>query len=153
MRYRKISLVFFVSTFIVTAPQTNLSAGVPEQIIKEVILKDSSSNAMRNNQNQNHKINLWEDISPSFSFNEMSRRAMGKYWNNRLPHEKSEFVQLFASNLKSYYISKESPLFGKKIVSIREKQSNNFAKVETEILTNTGKEITVAFYLLNENYE
>ncbi|MDR4498239.1 MAG: ABC transporter substrate-binding protein [Candidatus Scalindua sp.] len=151
MRYRKFSLAFFVSAFIVTVTQVHLRAGVPEQIIKEVILKDSSSNATGNI--QNHKIKLWEDISPSFSFDEMSKRAMGKYWKDRLPHEKSEFVQLFARNLKNFYISKENPLFGKKIVSLREIQSDNFTKVETEILTNTGKEITVVFYLLNKNEE
>ena len=151
MRYRKISLVFFVSAFIVTVTQVHLRAGVPEQIIKEFILKDSSSNATGNI--QHHKIKLWEDISPSFSFDEMSKRAMGKYWKDRLPHEKSEFVQLFARNLKNFYISKENPLFGKKIVSLRERQSDNFAKVETDILTNTGKEITVVFYLLNKNEE
>jgi phospholipid transport system substrate-binding protein len=131
MKYRKVVFVMFVSIFVITVAQSYLWSGEPEELVKEVILNESSPNETKNI--QEHKTKLWDEISPSFNFEEISKRVMGKYWKKLLHEEKSEFVE--------------------KIISLREKQFNKYARVQAELLTKAEKEISTDFYLLNENGE
>ncbi len=62
---------------------TLLWSGEPEELVKEIILKDTSlKGAERTNE---RKQKLWEEISHSFNFEEMAKRVMGKYWRKRSP--------------------------------------------------------------------
>jgi phospholipid transport system substrate-binding protein len=123
-----------------------LWSGEPGELAKEVILKDTSLKRVENIQER--KLKLWEEISPAFNFEEMSKRAMGKYWRRLSHEEKREFVELFIKNLKSAYIRKTYSSFWEKIISLREKQDNKYAKVQAELITKTRKEISVEFLLL-----
>ncbi len=151
MKCRKVVFVIFVSIFVITVAQSYLWSGEPEELVKEVILIESSTNEAKNI--QEHKTKLWEEISPSFNFEEISRRVMGKYWKKLLREEKNKFVGLFTNHLKSSYIRKANSLFGKKIISLKEKQFNKYARVQAELLTKAEKEISTDFYLINENGE
>jgi phospholipid transport system substrate-binding protein len=151
MKYRKVVFVMFVSIFVITVAQSYLWSAEPEELVKEVILNESSPNETKNI--QEHKTKLWDEISPSFNFEEISKRVMGKYWKKLLHEEKSEFVELFTNYLKSSYIRRTNPLFGKEIISLRKKQFNKYARVQAELLTKAEKEISTDFYLLNENGE
>ena len=151
MKYRKVVFVMFVSIFAITVAQSYLWSGEPEELVKEVILNEYSPNETKNI--QEYKTKLWEEISPSFNFEEISKRVMGKYWKKLLHEEKSEFVELFTNYLNSSYIRKTNSLFGKEIISLREKQFNKYARVQAKLLTKAEKEISTDFYLLNENGE
>lgn len=149
MRCKKMVFVTFMSVFIVMALQPYLWSGVPGKIVEDIILMDSSSSIREKSPQQ--ETELWEKISSSFHFEEMSKRSLGKQWRNLYPEQKNEFVRLFTKNLKSSYLRNTTHLFVDKIVSIKEKQSKKHAKVETELLTKRGKEISTVFYLLNTN--
>ncbi len=90
-------------------------------------------------------------ISPSFNFEMISQRVMGEYWEKCLYDQQSGFVELFTNHLKNSYLNKPRPIFGKKIISLREKQFGDFAKVQTTLLVQSGREVSTDFYLLRVN--
>ncbi len=151
MKCRKVVFVMFAGLFVIALAQSNLWSGEPAELVKEVILKKASHDEKEII--QKNKTMLWEEISPSFDFKEISKRVMGQYWKSLLDGERSEFETLFANHIKRSYTGKTNPLFGKEIVSIREKMSNKLAKVQTELLTKTDKEVSADFYLHNKNGE
>ena len=71
---------------------------------------------------QERRQKLWEEISPIFNFEEMSKRALGQHWKSRTPEEKKEFVELFTNIMKDAYIGKTDTYSGEKVVIISEKQ-------------------------------
>ncbi len=149
MKYRKIMFVILVSIFAITINQSYLWAGEPGTLVKEVILSESSLNKIEDIHER--KAKQWDAISSSFNFEKISQRVMGEYWNKCLYEQRSGFVELFTNHLKNSYVNKENSLFGKKVVSLKEKQFNKFAKVQTTLLTMYGKEVSADFYLLREN--
>lgn len=151
MKYRKIVFVMLVGLFAITVKQSCLWSGEPSALVEEVILHESSFSEIENIHER--KMKQWELISTSINFEIISERVMGEYWDKCLFDEKREFVELFTDHLKNAYVDKVNPLLGKKIVSLKEKQFNNFAKVETILLIKSGKEVSTDFYLIRENGE
>ena len=151
MRFRKIAFKIFIGIFFLTFTSTPLWSGEPGEVVKEVILKDASLKEAESTKERKQK--LWEEISPSFNFEEMAKKAMGKYWRERSNEKKKEFVELFANNIKSAYIRKTGPRFGERIVSLREKQGNEYAKVYVELIKITEEKMSVDFRLLRKNGE
>ncbi|MBC8554872.1 MAG: ABC transporter substrate-binding protein [Candidatus Brocadiales bacterium] len=151
MRHRKIVCIMFISIFAITANQSYLWSGEPGALVKEVIRNEYSFNNIEDIHER--RARQWEVISPSLNFEIISQRVMGEYWEECLYEQKSGFVKLFTSHLKSSYIKKPNPIFGKQIISLKERQFNDFAKVQTILLAKFGKEISADFYLLRENGE
>ena len=90
MRYRKIAFKTFIGIFILTFASTPLWSGEPGELVKSVILKDIS---LKDGEiTKERKLKLWEKISSSFNFEEMAKKAMGKYWRERSHEEKREFM-------------------------------------------------------------
>ncbi len=151
MKCRKVVFVMFAGLFAITVAQSHLWSGEPSELVEEVILKRISHDELENTQ-ENQAL-LWEDISASFGLREISKSVMGQYWENLHDEERDEFEVLFTNLIKRSYMGKTNPLFGKKIISIRENISYKFARVQTELLTKTDKKVSADFYLFNENDE
>lgn len=151
MKHRKIVFIMLISIFAITASQSYLWSGEPGALVKTVILNEYSLNKIEDIHER--RARQWEVISPSLNFEIISQRVMGEYWEECLYEQKTGFVELFTSHLKNSYIRKPNSIFGKKIISLSEKQFNNYAKVETTLLSRSGKEISTDFYLLFENGE
>ena len=151
MKHRKIVCIMLISIFAITVKQSYLWAGEPSVLVKKVILNEYSLNEIEDIHERRAK--QWEVISPSLNFENISERVMGKYWEECPYEQKSGFVTLFTSHLKNSYLKKPNPIFGKKIISLIEKQFNDFAKVQTTLLVQSGREISVDFCLLFENGE
>ncbi|MDR4509727.1 MAG: ABC transporter substrate-binding protein [Candidatus Brocadiaceae bacterium] len=132
-----------------------LWAGEPGNLILEtvdkglVILKDESLQGEE--KLEVRKQRLWEELSPIFNFEEMSKRALGRYWRERSPEEKEEFVRLFTDILKESYIGKTDSYSGETIALIKERQEDRYAKVQTKFILSGGKEASVDFRLLNNS--
>jgi ABC-type transporter MlaC component len=78
---------------------------------------------------------------------------MGLYWKNLPDEERREFEVIFTNHIKrSYIIGKTNSLFGKKIISMKEKSSNKFAKVQAELLTKTDKEVFSRFLFVQQKW-
>ena len=143
--------IFAISTLAITVKQSYLWAGEPSVLVKKVILNEYSLNNIEDIRDRRAK--QWEVISPFLNFEIISQRVMGEYWDKCLYEQKNGFVELFTNHLKSSYINKPKPIFGKKIVSLQEKQFDVFAKVQTTLLVQSGKEVSTDFNLFFENGE
>ena len=151
MRYRKIAFKIFISIFILTFTSTPLWSGEPGELVKSVILKDIS---LKDGEiTKERKLKLWEKISSSFNFEEMAKKAIGKYWRERSHEEKRELVELFTNNIKSAYIRETGPRFGEKIFSLSEVQDNGYARVQVEFIKKTEDKKSADFFLLRKNLE
>ena len=151
MKNRKIVFIMFISIFAITVMQSYLWAGEPSVLVKKVILNEYSLDKIEDVRERRAK--QWEVISPSLNFEIISQRVMGEYWDKCLYEQKSGFVELFTDHLRNSYINKTRPIFGKKILSIREKRFDNLAKVQTTLLVQSGREVSTDFYLFYENGE
>ncbi len=143
----------FFGVFFLTFTSSFLWAGEPGDLIMKTIdkgltvLKDPSLQGKEMADERKQK--LWKELSPIFNFEEMSKRALGKYWRKRSPEEKKEFVGIFTETLKDTYIGETDSYSGEKVIYLREKQDNKYSKVQTKFITKTGKEASVVFRLLN----
>ena len=151
MKHRKVMFVILVSIFAITVNQSYLWSGEPGALVKSVILNEASFSDI--DDISERKAKQWEAISPSLDFEIISKRVMGEYWDKCLHEEQREFVELFTSHLRNTYMKKANPLFGNPIISLREKQFNNFAKVQTTLLVKFGRVISADFYLIREDGE
>jgi len=136
MKHRKVMFVILVSIFAITVNQSYLWSGEPGTLVKKVILSESSFNKI--DDINERKTKQWDAISSSFNFEKISQRVMGEYWNKCLYEQKSGFVELFTSHLKCSYVKKANPLFGERIISLKEKQFSKFANVQTNTGTNVS---------------
>ncbi len=154
MNKRKIKTAIGIFViFLLTSIPSSLWAEEPGKLIMDaidrglVILKNPSLKGDEKLQERRQK--LWEEISPVFHFEEMSKRALGQHWKGLSPEEKTEFIELFTNILKEAYIGKTDTYSGEKIVLVREKQGDKYANVQTKFVTNKGTEILVDYYLLS----
>lgn len=148
MRFRRIAFKIFVGIFFLTFTSTPLWSGEPGEVVKEIILKDISLKDGGNTKER--KLKLWRKISPSFNFEEMAEKAMGKYWRERSHEEKKEFIELFAKNIKDAYIRKTGPRFGEKIFSLSEVQDNGYARVQVDLIKRTEEKVSADFRLIRK---
>ncbi len=151
MRYRRVAFKIFIGISFLTFTSTPLWSGEPGELVKSVILKDIS---LKDGEiTKERKLKLWEKISPSFNFEEMAKKAMGKYWRERSDEEKKEFVELFAKNIKFAYIGKTGPRFGEKILSLSEVQDNGYASVQVDFIKRTEEKVSTDFRLIRKEVE
>ncbi len=149
MRYRRVAFKIFIGIFFLTFTSTPLWSGEPGELVRSVILKDIS---LKDGEiTKERKQKLWEEISPSFNFEEMAEKAIGRHWRERSREEKREFVELFANNIKSAYIRKTGPRFGEKIFSLSEVQDNGYARVRVKLIKKTEEKKSAIFFLLRED--
>ena len=155
MKYRKIISTICIGVFSLTCMSPLLWAGEQGKLLMETIdkgltiLKDPSLKG--DEKVQERRQRLWEEISPIFNFEEMSKRSLGQHWKSRTPEEKKEFVELFTNIMKDAYIGKTDTYSGEKVVIISEKQDKNYATVQTRLITNTGTEVSVDYNMHNNS--
>ena len=151
MKYRRIVFEIFLGVFLLMFTSNLLWSGEPEDIVKKVILKDISLKGGERTKERKQK--LWEEISPSFDFEEMTKRAMGKYWRERSPDEKREFIEVFANNIKGAYMRRTGSRFGEKIISLNEEQNNDYARVQALLIKRTVGKVSADFRLIRKDKE
>ena len=70
-----------------------------------------------------------------FDLDEISRRALSRYWATRSPAEQAEFVRLFTDLLERAYIGRIEAYSGEKIVYLSETVDEPFATVRSKVIT------------------
>jgi phospholipid transport system substrate-binding protein len=149
MKYRRIVFGLFLGLFLLMPTSSLLWAGEPGDLIKGIILKDISLEEGEGLDER--KQELWREISQSLDFAEIAKRVMGKYWKERSPQEKEEFVELFVNNVKSACMRRTGPRFGEEIVSLSEKANKRYARVHIVLLKRTVEEVSADFRLIKED--
>ena len=152
MKYKSIIFEIFLSVFFLMFTSPLLWAGEPGDVVKKVISQDIS--LKDGEDTKERKQGIWKVISPSFDFEEMAERAMGRHWMELSSVEKREFVELFAKNIKGSYMRTHGPRFGeKKIISLDEEQDNGFARVRVDLIKRTDEKTSADFRLMRKNGE
>lgn len=156
-RKRNIFNLSMIVFFIMFVTSTCLLAGEAGDLVKQTIdkglniLKDPSLAGEEKLAERREK--LWKEIRPLFDMEEMAKRSLGRYWKDRTPEEREEFVELFTELLKNAYVGKTDTYSGEKIIFLRERQDAKYSKVQTNFITKTAKEIAVDFSLLSNSGE
>ena len=86
-------------------------------------------------------------IDERFDMEEMSRRSLAKYWDQRTDGEKKEFVRLYSDLLERTYMDKVEGYSGEKVIYEGESIDNGYAVVRVKIVTKTNTDIRVHYRL------
>lgn len=128
------------------------------QTIEEIrsVFKDTELKKPENREKRNARLRALVD--ERFDFEEMSKRTLARYWRERTPEERKEFVALYSDLLKDIYLKKIKQHEGElqkheedKVLYQDEKVEDPYASVRTLIITYEGKEIPVEYRLLKKD--
>ncbi len=82
-----------------------------------------------------------------FDFEEMSRRSLARAWRKRTAEEKAEFIDLFSYLMERNYANTLESYTNEKVVYGKESIDEEFARVDTVIVTSDRKEVAVVYRL------
>ena len=130
---------------------TCLQAGVPKDQVRttadRVLEILSDPKLASQSAKEERRAQLRQVIYPRFDFVEMARRSLGLTWQRISPREQQEFLSLFTQLLEESYVNNIEAYSGEKILYGREIEDQDFAEVDTKIITKKGEEFTVNYKL------
>ena len=85
--------------------------------------------------------------SDLFDFDEISRRALSRYWTTRTMEEQAEFTRLFTDLLERAYIGRIESYSGEKIIYLGEVVDGPFATVRSKVVTRRRTETPLDYKL------
>ena len=109
-------------------------------ILTNPSLKGSSKTAER------EKL-IRQAIDERFDWEEMARRSLARYWDQRTDGEKKEFVRLYSDLLERTYMDKVEGYSGEKVIYEGESVDNGYAVVRVKIVTKKNTDIRVHYRL------
>jgi phospholipid transport system substrate-binding protein len=129
------------------------AASAPADQIRETINKvlDVLKDPTLKNDKKNRLQRLKVIIEPQFDFAEMAKRSLGAQWQRRTGEEQREFVNLFQELIENSYIDSIDSYDGEKVIIASQKQDQNYAQVNTKIVTRKGEEFSINYKLMNNN--
>jgi len=80
-----------------------------------------------------------------FDFPEITRRAVGRHWQEMAPSEREELVRLFTALLERAYVGKIEQYAGERVVYLGDAVEGGRATVRTRLVTKQGTEIPVDY--------
>lgn len=145
-----ISVALFLFLFCLLTP-FSLNAGDPTDFIRTTL--DKVLAILKNPRLEPHarmkerRDQLRRAIYPRFDFTEKAKRSLGSHWRHRTPEEQREFVEIFKEHLGSLYVHQFESYRDVKLLYTRETQDKNYAEVDTKIVRNKGKELSINYKL------
>jgi phospholipid transport system substrate-binding protein len=126
-------------------------AGEPTEKIKQTtdkILKIVTDPALKNPSREPERRRLIRKaVDERFDWEEMARRALARYWDQRTDQEKKEFVRLFGDLLERTYLNKVEGYSGEKVQYEGEALESEYAVVKVKIVTRKNVDIPVDYRL------
>jgi phospholipid transport system substrate-binding protein len=95
---------------------------------------------------------LVQIIGERFSYEEMSKRALGAHWNRLTDSDRQEFVSLFKRLLANTYVDKIEGFGKEQVQYVYERLEPGYAEVRTKILSNKGA-LPLDFRLVDQSGE
>ncbi len=83
-----------------------------------------------------------------FDFEEISRRSLGRHWEERTPAERDEFIQVFGDLLERSCMGQIETYNGEKVALLGDTIEGESATVRTKIVTGQGAEVLVEYRML-----
>jgi phospholipid transport system substrate-binding protein len=130
---------------------TDQVKGTVDQVIK--ILTDPALKGEKKIRERRAKIR--QVVLQRFGFTEMSKRSLGRYWSERTPEERTEFVRLYTDLLERAYIDRVDGYTGEQVVYLGESVDGDYSEVKSKIVTKRNQEIPILYRLqkTNANWE
>ena len=100
---------------------------------------------------EQRRLEIRRVASELFDFDEVSRRALSRYWAGRTSEEQAEFTRLFTDLLERAYIGRIEAYSGEKIVYGSEAVDGNFATVRSKVLSRRNTETPLEYRLHLKN--
>ena len=122
---------------------TDQVKGTVDQVIK--ILTDPALKGEKKIRERRAKIR--QVVLQRFGFTEMSKRSLGRYWNERTPEERTEFVNLYTDLLERAYIDRVEGYTGEQVVYLGESVDGEYSEVRSKIVTKRNQEIPITYRL------
>jgi phospholipid transport system substrate-binding protein len=145
--------IFFISILIASP----VWAGAPTDQLKitidKIIAILSDPNLKSPEKSHEKKQLVRRAVDEIFDWEAFSQRAMAKYWRQRTPEEKKEFIALFGKLLERTYLDKVENYSGESVSYVGEKIDGTYAIVNTIVLSKSNNEIEVNYRLRNKNGE
>ena len=114
------------------------------------ILDDKSYRASHTRDELNEKLRAI--VHDKFDWYEIAQRSLGLYWKERSEEEQREFTALLTNLLESTYINKVVDNYsGEKVLYDKEIIDGTRAMVETRIINQAEKEVSVGYRLLKKD--
>ena len=96
---------------------------------------------------EQRRVEIRRVATDLFDFDEISRRALSRYWTARSPEEQAEFVRLFTDLLERSYAGRIEAYSGEKIVYLGEIVDGPFATVRSKVITRRNTETPLDYRL------
>jgi len=130
-------------------------AGEPTELIRKAtdgviaILNDPSLKGPDKTEEKVRKIR--EAVDKRFAWEEISKRTLARYWKERTPAERAEFIKLFGKLLERTYLDKVKEGYsGEKVLYVDEKVEGRYGRVRVMIVTKQNTEIPVEYRMLKK---
>ncbi len=155
MKRRSLMYAVFSGCLIVLLLVAVACAGEPTALVKQTtdkvidILKNKE--LKKPGKTAERRAAIRKTISERFDFEEMARRSLARYWNQRTPDEKKEFVALYSDLLERTYIRKIEAYTDQQISYGDETDEGDYATVKTKIITKKDSDIPIEYRLQKKN--
>lgn len=128
-------------------PATDQVKGTVDQVTK--ILTDPTLKGEKKVQERRARVR--KVVLERFGFTEMSKRSLGRYWNERTPQERTEFVRLFTDLLERAYIDRVDGYSGEQVVYEGESVDGSYSEVRTKIVGKKSQDVSMTYRLLKHD--
>lgn len=145
---KKMFLMFIATVFMASHAWATPTTDV-KKTVDEVVRIVADKNMKKNETTRRQALK--KTISLIFDYKEMSKRSLGKHWNQRTPQEQKQFTDLFATLLENSYAGKIESYNNEKIVYIKELLDGNYAEVKSKVVTAKRDEFTLDYKLVMQN--
>jgi phospholipid transport system substrate-binding protein len=143
-------ITLFVLIGILVTGQAMASATNEVKKTVDEVVKIVSNAEMKKNDTKRRQA-LKQAISVIFDYTEMAKRSLGRYWDERTPAERKQFVDLFATLLENSYADKIESYHNERIEYINESVDGDYSEVRSNIISDTHDEFSLNYMLINEN--
>jgi phospholipid transport system substrate-binding protein len=153
-RVAVISLLGLLLYVFLPSPST---AGSPTEQMRmtldKVLTIVRNSNLSSEAKREDLRARLVQVIYPRFDFSEMAKRSLGPHWRRRTAEQQREFVEVFAGLLGRTYAERIESYSTQTILYTREVEDQNYAQVDTKVVTDKREELSVNYKLHSVNKE
>ena len=130
-------------------------AGPPTEVVKQTtdnVLEILKNKEMKKpGKSRERRAAIRKIVGERFDFEEMAKLSLSRYWNQRTPDEKKEFVALYSDLLERTYIRKIEKYTDEKIVYGEETDEGDRALVRTKIITTKNVDVPIEYRMENKN--
>lgn len=152
--YKKLPVLIFVFSFLMLAGTLAVAnTGTATDQLKPTLDKLVSILADDSLKGDEHKVvrraKIMDSIKQGFDFREMSRKVLGRTWNEISEEQRTQFTELMTKLLENVYIGKLESYSGQEITFAGERVKGKRAQVTT-MITHEGADLPIHYIMYDK---